>query len=111
MQRRLNIAKAFINLNKAVMEASAVSKALIRDAASHAAGCRYCRAHTIRAAQRYGEPDEKLERVWEYPHSTLYNDAERAALDFALAAASRELCDHFRGEEPFEERIESIGGR
>ena len=92
MQRRPNIAKAFINLNKAVMEnhgrATSGLKRLIGYVASHAAGCRYCQAHTIRAAQRYGEPDEKLEHIWEYPGSPLFTEAERAALDFAIAAAS-----------------------
>jgi len=92
MQRRPNIAKAFITLNKAVMEnhgrVTSGLKRLIGYVASHAAGCHYCQAHTIRAAQRYGEPDEKLEHVWEYPRSSLFTDAERAALDFAIAAAS-----------------------
>ncbi len=92
MQRRPDIAKAFIHLNKAVMEnhgrVTSGLKRLIGYVASHAAGCRYCQAHTIRAAQRYGEPDEKLEHIWEYPRSPLFTEAERAALDFAIAAAS-----------------------
>lgn len=92
MQRRPNIASAFINLNKAVMEnhgrVTSGLKRLIGYVASHAAGCQYCQAHTIRAAQRYGEADDKLEHVWEYRQSPLFSDAERAALDFAVAAAS-----------------------
>ncbi|MFS1524787.1 carboxymuconolactone decarboxylase family protein [Microbulbifer sp. 2304DJ12-6] len=92
MQRRPEIAKAFINLNKAVMEnhgrVTSGLKRLIGYVASHAAGCQYCQAHTIRAAQRYGEPDEKLEHIWEYPRSPLFTDAERTALDFAIAASS-----------------------
>lgn len=92
MQRRPNIASAFINLNKAVMEnhgrVTSGLKRLIGYVASHAAGCQYCQAHTIRAAQRYGEADDKLEHVWEYRQSPLFSDAERAALDFAIAAAS-----------------------
>ncbi|MEX2961991.1 carboxymuconolactone decarboxylase family protein [Microbulbifer sp. TYP-18] len=92
MQRRPEIAKAFINLNKAVMEnhgrVTSGLKRMIGYVASHAAGCQYCQAHTIRAAQRYGEPDEKLEQIWEYPQSPLFTDAERTALDFAIAASS-----------------------
>lgn len=92
MQRRPGIASAFINLNKAVMEnhgrVTSGLKRLIGYVASHAAGCQYCQAHTIRAAQRYGEADDKLEHVWEYRQSPLFSDAERAALDFAIAAAS-----------------------
>jgi alkylhydroperoxidase family enzyme len=63
-------------------------KRLIGYVASHAAGCRYCQAHTIRAAERYGAQAEKLANVWEYATHPAFTDAERVALDFALAAAS-----------------------
>jgi alkylhydroperoxidase family enzyme len=56
--------------------------------ASHAAGCRYCQAHTIRAAERYGAPDDQLAHVWEYRTHPAFSEAERAALDFAVAASS-----------------------
>jgi uncharacterized peroxidase-related enzyme len=92
MQRRPAIAKAFISLNMAVMEnkgrVTSALKRLIGYVASHAAGCRYCQAHTIRAAERYGAEAEKLEKIWEYATHPAFNEAERAALDFALAAAS-----------------------
>ncbi len=45
-------------------------------------------AHAIRAAERYGETAEKMKAVWNFGTSPLYSDAERAALDFAVAAAS-----------------------
>ncbi len=58
MQRRPNIAKAFIELNMAVMEnhgqLTSEFKRLIAFVSSNTAGCRYCQAHTIRAAERYG---------------------------------------------------------
>ena len=65
-----------------------VLKRLVGYVASHAAGCRYCEAHTIRAAERYGAESEQLENVWEYRTHPAFNEAERAALDCALAAAT-----------------------
>ncbi len=92
MQHRPAIARAFIQLNKAVMDNQArldsALKRLIGFVASQAAGCRYCQAHTIRAAERYGAEVEKLEHVWEYRTHPAFNEAERAALDFALAAST-----------------------
>jgi alkylhydroperoxidase family enzyme len=54
---------------------------------SNAAGCRYCQAHAIRAAERYGAEQEQLDNIWEYRTHAAFNEAERAALDFALAAS------------------------
>jgi len=92
MMRRPPIAKAFIELNKAVMankgRITSDLKRLVGYIASNAAGCRYCQAHTIRAAERYGAEQDKLERVWEYRTHPAFSDAERAALDFALAAST-----------------------
>ena len=56
--------------------------------ASFTAGCRYCQAHTIRAAERYGAENEKMENIWAYATHPAFSDAERAALDFAVAASS-----------------------
>jgi uncharacterized peroxidase-related enzyme len=92
MQRRPAIAKAFIGLNMAVMEnkgrVTSALKRMIGFIASRAAGCRYCQAHTIRAAERYGAQEEKLKHIWEYPTHPAFSEAERAALDFALAAST-----------------------
>jgi uncharacterized peroxidase-related enzyme len=92
MQRRPEIAKAFIALNKAVMTNGArltsEQKRLIGHIASATAGCRYCEAHTALAAKRYGAADERLAKLWEFRDSALFTDAERAAFEFALAAAS-----------------------
>ncbi len=92
MQRRPEIAKAFIALNKAVMtnggRLTSEQKRLIGHLASATAGCRYCEAHTVLAAKRYGAADERLARLWEFRDSPLFSDAERAAFEFALAAAS-----------------------
>lgn len=92
MQRRPAIAKAFIQLNKAVMEnkgrVTSDLKRLIGYLASLTAGCQYCQAHTIRAAERYGAGEDKLHYIWEYRTHPAFNSAERAALDFAAAAAA-----------------------
>jgi len=92
MQRRPAIALAFINLNKAVManegRLTSEQKRLIGLLASSVAGCRYCEAHTALAAERYGASQERLEAIWNYADSPVFSAAERAAFEFALAAAS-----------------------
>ncbi len=92
MQRRPEIAKAFINLNKAVManagRVTSEQKRLIGLIASQTAGCRYCQAHTALAAQRYGASDARIAEAWNYERSALFTPAEKAALAFAQAAAS-----------------------
>ncbi len=91
MQRRPAISKAFINLNKAVManegRVSSALKRMIAWVSSNATGCRYCQAHAIRAAERYGAEQEQLDNIWEYKTHPAFSDAERAALDFSLAAS------------------------
>jgi uncharacterized peroxidase-related enzyme len=91
MQRRPAIATAFIQLNKAVMandgRVTSHLKRLIGYVASLTAGCRYCQAHTIRAAERYGAEAEQLAQIWSYRTHPAFSEAERAALDFAVAAS------------------------
>lgn len=91
MQIRPEIAQSFINLNKAVManhgRVTSSLKRLIAWVSSNATGCRYCQAHAIRAAERYGASNEQLENIWEYKSHPAFSEAERAALDFALAAS------------------------
>lgn len=55
--------------------------------ASLTAGCRYCQAHTIRAAERYGAAEEKLQQIWEYASHPAFTNAERVVLDLAVAAS------------------------
>ena len=91
MQRRPAISQAFINLNKAVMEnngrVTSALKRMIAWVSSNATGCRYCQAHAIRAAERYGAGQEQLDHIWDYKTHAAFSDAERAALDFSLAAS------------------------
>jgi uncharacterized peroxidase-related enzyme len=90
MQHRPAISKAFINLNMAVMEnkgnVTSALKRMIGWVSSNVTGCRYCQAHTIRAAERYGAEQIQLDNIWEYKTHPSFSDAERIALDFSVAA-------------------------
>ena len=93
MQRKPNIVRAFAQLSAAInadpdAQVDRGFKRLIAHVASRAAGCQYCMAHTAGGAMRFGVDEAKLAAVWEYRTSPLYTEAERVALDFALAAAS-----------------------
>ncbi|CAI8339273.1 MAG: Uncharacterised protein [Flavobacteriaceae bacterium] len=91
MQRRPAISQAFINLNKAVMandgRVSSSLKRMIAWVSSNATGCRYCQAHAIRAAERYGAEKEQLDNIWDYRTHEAFSEPERAALDFSLQAS------------------------
>lgn len=91
MYHRPRIAYAFIEMNKSVMEnkgrVTSALKRMIGYISSNIAGCRYCQAHTIRAAERYGASQNQLENIWEYKTNSAFNDAERAALDFAASSS------------------------
>src|SRR5210317_2216635 len=109
MQRRPAISMAFINLNKAVManegRVTSALKRMIAWVSSNTTGCRYCQAHAIRAAERYGANQEQLDNIWEYKSHPSFSEAERTALDFSLAASQvpndvgetikRRFCDHW----------------
>ncbi|OGU22404.1 MAG: peroxidase [Hydrogenophilales bacterium RIFOXYD1_FULL_62_11] len=91
MQRRPKILRAYVQMMGAVSdpetsEVDAGFKRLIAHVASRAAGCRYCMSHTAALALGSGIDDAKLDAVWEYRTSPLYTEAERIALDVALAA-------------------------
>ena len=92
MQRMPGMVKGFGELTKAVMNPEGAVDLgfmrLIAHFASRAAGCQYCEAHSLVAAKIHGVSQEKLDAIWEYRDSDLYSEAERAALDFALAAGS-----------------------
>jgi uncharacterized peroxidase-related enzyme len=93
MQRKPKLVQAFAQLNAAVMdpagEVDLGLRRLIGHVASKAAGCVYCQAHTLLGAGNFGVSDAKLAAVWDYAHSPLFSEAERAALSFALAAAAQ----------------------
>jgi uncharacterized peroxidase-related enzyme len=91
MHFRPRIALAFIEMNKAVMEntgrVTSALKRLIGYISSLTAGCQYCEAHTIRAAERYQANQEQLDHIWDYKTHPAFSEAERAALDFAQASS------------------------
>ena len=91
MMHRPRIAKAFLEMNQAVMENKGrVSSALKREIAylsSMTTGCRYCEAHAIRAAERYGSSEDRMNHLWEYKAYAAFTEGERAAFDLAIAAS------------------------
>ena len=91
MQRKPKMVKAFAQMAAAVWDPDSKVdrgfKRLVAHVGSRAAGCRYCMAHTIEGAARFGVEEKKLAAVWEYQSSPLFTEAERVALDFAVAAS------------------------
>ena len=92
MQRRPKLVQALGNLRAAVFDPEGAVhggfKRLIGHVASQAAGCRYCMAHTAGSSLLNGIEEQRLAAIWDYRSSPLFTDAERMALDFALAAGS-----------------------
>ena len=92
MMHRPRISNAFLEMNQAVMEnkgrVTSVLKRLIAYLSSMTTGCRYCEAHAIRAAERYGAAFEKMDHIWEYKTHPAFTDAERAAFDLSIAAST-----------------------
>ena len=84
--------RGFGELTKSVMDPEGAVDLgfmrLIAHFASRAAGCQYCEAHSLVAAKIHGVSQQKLDAVWDYASSPLYSEAERTALEFALAAGS-----------------------
>jgi AhpD family alkylhydroperoxidase len=59
-------------------------KQMVAYVTSHAAGCRYCQAHTSHSAVKRGISAEKMARTFEFDQSNLFSDSENAALRVAL---------------------------
>jgi uncharacterized peroxidase-related enzyme len=93
MQHRPKLVKALAQMASAVWdkesEVDLGFKRLVAYMASRTHGCNYSMAHAAEAAHRVGMTDDKLEAVAEYRTSPLFTEAERVALDFAVAAASQ----------------------
>jgi uncharacterized peroxidase-related enzyme len=92
LQRKPKIARALASLTASIWEPSGEVergfKRLVAHVASRTAGCQYCMAHTAGGALHFGVEEQKLAAVWDFRTSPLFSEAERAALDFTLAAAS-----------------------
>ena len=92
MARRPEILRAFSELITQIWRTGTVPtylKPLVAMVSSSAAGCCYCQAHEAVDARMRGVPDEKIAAVWDFERSPLFDDAERAALRFALAASAQ----------------------
>lgn len=90
MARRPGIARAFMDLNRAVLYEGTVPeelKMLVSLVTSQAAGCRYCQAHMANLSSIYRASDQKIAAVWEFESSPLFSAAERAALQLAYRAS------------------------
>jgi uncharacterized peroxidase-related enzyme len=93
MAHKPELVVAYNELGKAVMNQTDGSipgalKYMIANAASLAAGCMYCTAHTGGASNRQGAEEAKISAIWEFETSDLFSEAERSALRFAQAAAA-----------------------
>jgi AhpD family alkylhydroperoxidase len=91
MQRKPRLLAAFVALQAALWEPDSKVdrglKRLIAHVAARVAGCRYCQAHTASGALHFGVPEKKLAAVWDFRTSPLFDAAERAALELAVAAS------------------------
>jgi len=61
-------------------------KFMVAGASRQAAGYRYCQVHSLRFGSKSGVSTEKIEALWGFETSELFDDAERVALRFAQAA-------------------------
>ena len=93
MRHRPKLVKALAQMASAVWdresEVDLGFKRLVAYMASRTHGCNYSMAHAAEAAHRVGMDHKKLEAVVDYRTSPLFTEAERVALDFAVAAASQ----------------------
>jgi alkylhydroperoxidase family enzyme len=92
MARRPQIIDGLVALSDAVWapggSVSPEIKQLVANIASKTAGSRYCQAHTIHGLSQADVDQVRLVDLWDYSTSPLYTPAEKAAMDFASAAAS-----------------------
>lgn len=119
MMHRPRISTAFMEMNMAVMEnkgrVTSALKRLLAYLSSKTTGCRYCEAHAIRAAERYGSEQDKLNNIWEYKTYPAFSEAERVVFDFAIAASSvpnavtDEIADNLRAHWDDGEIVEILG--
>src|SRR5579864_951285 len=92
MQRRPKLAKAFVQMQRALWDPDSKVdrglKRLLAHAASRTADDPYSMAHTASGALHFGIVPEKLAAVREYKTSPLFGAAERTAFDLAVAATA-----------------------
>jgi uncharacterized peroxidase-related enzyme len=93
MQRCPEILKGLNTLSNAIMNHdSSISvgfKKLLGFFVSKTSGCEYCQAHALVAAKQHGISQDKLNDIWTYKTSEHYSEAERSAINLAIATGSR----------------------
>lgn len=85
------LAQAFFQLESVIMRSGELPPQLkgeVFTVASLAAGCRHCQAHGAYGLHLAGVDTDRITDLWEYQSSDRFDDADRAALDFALASGS-----------------------
>ncbi len=90
MAHKPQILTSFFTLAKTIYDGGTIDiglKRMIGHISSKASGCFYCSAHTAYGAKNQGVSIEKLEAIWEFETSTLFSEAEKAALNVALKSS------------------------
>lgn len=103
MARRPDLVRAFSRLAGEAFKSNELKpelKELIAHIASTAAGCLYCQAHTAKKMSKFDLAQDKLDNVWEFEQSNLFDNAEKAALRLARDAA---FVPNAASDEHFEE--------
>ncbi len=90
MAHRPEILEAFTRLTAAVLGRGTVDrglKFLVAQMVSRVSGCKYCQAHSGRAASNMGASPEKVAALWEFETDPAFDEGERAALRMARDSA------------------------
>jgi alkylhydroperoxidase family enzyme len=77
LQARVFLSPPGIELNMMVFTISSL-----------ASGCRHCQAHGAYGLDQMGISLQKIQEIWSFETSELFDDRERAALRFGLAAGA-----------------------
>ena len=102
MARRPEILRAFSELITQIWNSGTLPselKPMIGIMSSIAAGCRYCQAHEAVDARERGVADQKIEAIWDFERSPMFDEGERVALRFARDASlvpNEVTSEHFR---------------
>ncbi len=92
MQRKPKLAKAFVQMQRALWDPESKVDRGFKRLLAHAASCNsedpYSMAHTASGALHFGIEPAKLAAVREYKTTSLFSAPERAALDIAVAASA-----------------------
>ena len=91
MARRPAIARAFMDLNKAILYDGTVpeaTKMLVSLSVSLATGCKYCQSHMTNLSSIYKVEDEKIAALLNFQESALFSEAEKAAINIGIKSAA-----------------------